>query len=413
MRWPLSRKPTIAYLNPAHFTFLILISFCLLIGQVWADHTLEQATHEGIDRFLNENYARSHAIFDSLITTVPDRPEGYLGRAMAYWDESLILEAGDVHDDEIRSFIKQAIEIIEDNIKADGESAEMYFWMGSAYAIRAGLGLMRGSTLEGVIDGLESRDYLQEAVRIDPDLVDAHFGLALSDYVAARQPSFLRMVGRLLSLPSGDRNRGLRQLDWIVQKGNYTRQHAISARAFIELYYEKNYQEARRRFEQLHGQYPNSIDYRIRYLDAVFALTVKGEQDYRTALIDSSKSIRALARQRNWQLIRWVDTKLHFIEGYGYYLEGKSDQARTKMEIYLQLAHKKSWLLGPAHLILGKLADLEGARQEAIKNYRLARKKEDVWATHKEAKQHLRLPFRGEEPIDRPTDTVRRYPERP
>ena len=108
-----------------------------------------------------------------------------------------------------------------------------------------------------------------------------------------------------------------------------------------------------------------------------------------------------------------MDTKLHFIEGYGYYLDGKKNHARTKMEIYVQKAHRKSWLLGPAHLILGKLADLAGDRQEAIKNYRLVKKKENVWATHKEAKRHLNQPFNGEEPVDRPTDNVRRYPERP
>ena len=163
-----------------------------------------------------------------------------------------------------------------------------------------------------------------------------------SDFGTTRQPRFLRMVGRLLSLPSGDRLRGLRQMDWIAKKGTYTRQHAISARAFIELYYEKNYHNAMCRFEQLHMQYPKSIDYRIRYLDAVFVLTVKGEPDYRSALADSSRSIRELAKQRDWRLIRWVDTKLHFIEGYGYYLDDKKNHARTKMEIYAQKAHRKS-----------------------------------------------------------------------
>ena len=64
-----------------------------------------------------------------------------------------------------------------------------------------------------------------------------------------------------------------------------------------------------------------------------------------------------------------MDNKLHFIEGYGYYLDGKKNHARTKME--------------------------------------------NVWATHRETMQHLNQPFNGEEPVDRSTDNVRRYPERP
>jgi tetratricopeptide (TPR) repeat protein len=403
-------------------TFLLRVS-CVILPIIFlshlgsdnaiADQALERASRTGIDYFLNEDYAASHALFDSLITNKPLRPEGYLGRAMAYWDESLILEDAIKNDDEIRNLIKQAIKRAKSLMKHQGESAEMYFWLGSAYALRSGLALMRGSALEGVIDGLESRDYLKEATRLDPGLVDAYFGLALSDYITARQPRFLRMVGRLLSLPTGDRERGLQQLEWIAQKGTYTRQHAVSARAFIELYYEKNYEDARRRFLQLHQQYPNSLDYRIRYLDAIFALTVKGDPAYRSALVDSSISIRNLSEERNWTLVPWVKTKLHFIEGYGYYLGGSLGHAEAKMLLYVESAHKKSWLLGPAHLILGKLADLEGNRQEAIRNYRLARKKEDVWATRKEAKQYLKTPFKKESPAQRPTDSVRRYPERP
>ena len=208
----------------AHVFLLSILLYCsLIMVQVLAVQDLERASCDGIDLFLNEDYAGSHALFDSLISVMPDRPEGYLGRAVAYWDESLIIEDGDRHDSEIRNVIN----IVEDNIKERGESAEMYFWLGSAYAIRSGLALMQGSALEGVVDGLENRDYLQESVRINPDLVDAHFGLALSDYVTARQPRFLRIVGRLLSLPSGDRLRGLRQMDWIAKKGTYTRQHRL------------------------------------------------------------------------------------------------------------------------------------------------------------------------------------------
>ncbi|HCR19618.1 MAG TPA: hypothetical protein DIU35_19250 [Candidatus Latescibacteria bacterium] len=99
---------TNAQYHPSARVFLLsILLYCSLITvQVVAVQDLERASCDGIDLFLNENYAGSHALFDFLISVIPDRPEGYLGRAMAYWNESLIIEDGDRHDSEIRNFIK-------------------------------------------------------------------------------------------------------------------------------------------------------------------------------------------------------------------------------------------------------------------------------------------------------------------
>ncbi len=393
--------------------YRICAIFCLLLPSLSVQANRQVAAQEGLDRMLNEDYARAHAIFDSLIHAEPERPEGYLGRAFAYWDASLILEDDTQHDREIRRLIKQATRVSERHIKTHGESAEMFFWLGSVYGLSATLEMVRGSTLEAVINGLRSREFLQEALDLDPNLIDARFGLALSDYIIARKPRLLRMVSRLFSLPAGDREGGLAQLDLVAREGVYCQRHALSSRAFIALYYEKTSEEARRRFADLLRRYPNSIDYRVRYLDALFALTVKGEKAYRGALIDSVRSIRKMAVQRDWKLDRWTHTKLIFIGGLGYYLTGKTERAREDMETYIQQAEKKSWLLGPAELILGKLADLNGNRTNAIAHYKRALKQEDVWGTRAEARRYLKRPFLGEEPVQRPPDLVRRYPERP
>ena len=159
----------------------------------------------------DEDYARAHAVFDSLIAEMPERPEGYLGRAMAYWEASLLLEDGDRHDPDIHRLLTQATRAAEAHIRAFGESAEMCFWLGNIHGLRAGLEMTRGRALEGVLSGLKSREFLSEAVRLDPHLTDAHFGLGLADYVVAQQPKILRMVSRLFALPAGDREGGRRR----------------------------------------------------------------------------------------------------------------------------------------------------------------------------------------------------------
>ena len=109
------------------------------------------------------------------------------------------------------------------------------------------------------------------------------------------------MVNRLFSLPAGDREGGLAQLDLVAREGIYCQRHAVSTRAFIELYYEKNSEEARRRFADLLRRYSNSIDYRVRYLDALFALTVKGKIEYRPATCCRETSQIASHNYRTWE----------------------------------------------------------------------------------------------------------------
>ena len=399
---------------------LIILTWTMLFpglyGIVHASrvHTPRQnAVRKGIDYMLDERYALSHAIFDSLISVEPERPEGYLGKALSYWNESMLLADGERFVDSVDHLTGRAIKLSERALKIDNSDAEMVFLLGKAYGLRAGLALIHGSPIDGVLHGLKSRDFLKETIRLNPNLADAHFGLGLAEYVAARQPRFLRMVSRLLSLPDGDRKRGLERLERVAREGIYTQRHAVSSRAYIALYYEKDYGDARCRFADLHLRYPHSLDYRIRYLDALFGLTVQGRQDHRRALIDSARSIRLLAEERDWNLNRWSRTKLDFIEGFGHYLTGNADTAIERLEIYTAEATRKSWLLGPAHLILGKLADLRNDRENAVRHYRRVRKYENVWGVHDEADSYLRHPFNGDEPVRRPPDTVRRYPEKP
>ena len=402
------------YRTLKHLTWLTLVFHLFGIAHASrANVPRQDAVRLGIDHMLNERFDLSHSIFDSLIAVEPDRPEGFLGKALTYWNASMLLADGERFADRVDHLTGRAIKIAERTLKTDNDNAEMVFLLGKAYGLRAGLALIHGSPIDGVLHGLKCRDYLKETIRLDPNPADAYFGLGLADYVAARQPRFLRMVSRLLSLPDGNRKRGLARLERVARDGIYTQRHAVSSRAYIALYYEKDYGDARSRFADLHRRYPHSLDYRIRYLDALFGLTIQGRQDHRRALIDSARSIRRMAKTRNWDLNRWSRTKLDFIEGFGHYLSGNVEATKKHLEIYIREATKKSWLLGPAHLILGKLADLRNDREIAIRHYRRARNHEDVWGVHVEADTYLRLPFTGEEPVRRPPDTVRRYPEKP
>ena len=308
----------------------------------------------------------------------------------------------------------RSIDATERWIKHNGESAEMFLWLGNAYGLRAGLRMLRQEVFKGIIDGIDGRAYLDEAMNLDPDLADANFGIGLSDYILSRNPSILRAVQRLFDLPAGDRRGGLRRLDDAIVNGRYNRTDALSARAYLDLYYEMDVYSARDRIVDLLDRYPNSLDYRIRYVDAMFRLHVEHGENFARAVLDSAASIRRIALSRKWTLFRWRDAKLNFAQGMSHFFLGDVDRARTRLMTTISgRGDRKNWMVGPAELTLGKIADLRGNRDTAKEHYRRAERREDVWGSHDEARRYQVKPYDGTEPEQHPIDRKIRFPTRP
>jgi len=367
-----------------------------------------------IDLSLNENFDSAHTLTDSLIAAHPERSEPYFYKGTVYWRQSMNVRDGAKYDEETLKYLGMAIETTEKQIKCNGESAERFLWLGNAYGLRTGLRMLRKEVFEGVVDGIEGRGYLDEAMEMDPDLADANFGIGLSDYILSRNPTILRAVQRLFSLPSGDRQGGLRHLDIAIESGTFNRQDARSARAYLDLYYEMNAPSARTRFTELLASYPNSLDYRIRYVDTMLRLQMEHGENLATAIIDSVNAIHKIAFQRRWPLFRWREAKLTFTKGMCHFLLGHNDRARAFLQTTAARSRdKKNWLVGPAELTLGKITDLAGNRDIAKAHYKRAERRDDVWGSHKEARRYQIQPYQGIEPPSRPIDHEIRYPGRP
>ncbi|MBE85278.1 MAG: hypothetical protein CME21_22200 [Gemmatimonadetes bacterium] len=378
------------------------------------DTPWEPAIQRLIHLTFNENFVTAHAIADSLLSAHPRRPEPPFYKATVYWRQGMNVRDGDKHDPEILRYLGSSIEKTERWIKLQGESAEMFLWLGNAYGLRTGLRMVRKEVFKGVIDGIEGREYLDETIAIEPDAMDANFGIGLSDYILSHNPSILRAVQRLFNLPSGDREGGLRRLKEAATRGRYNRLDAVSALAYLELYYEMDAVSAEERLRGLLAHYPNSLDYRIRYADTMLRLQMEHGRRLSKAMLDSTASIRSIAFSRKWALFRWREMKLDFIQGISHFLIGNNERAGALLTaVASRSRNKKNWLVGPAELTLGKIADLEGDRERAKEHYRRAVQRDNVWGSRDEARRYQGQPYNGIEPDSRPVDRELRYPGRP
>lgn len=393
---------------------LFLLSGVLLSFPALAEPSWEPAIHRIIHLSLDENFRRAHALADSVMAAHPNRPEPAFYKAVVYWRQGMNLQDGAQYDPEILRFIDATIEHAEQQMRLQGESADLFLWLGNAYGLRTGLEMLRRDIFKGVVDGFRGREYLAEALERDPDLIDAKFGLGLSDYILATKPRILRVVQRLLNLPSGDRTGGIETLQRVITEGRFTVTDARSALAYIDLYYERDRRAAFARIQDLLARYPNSLDYRIRLVDAMLGLSLEEGDDLSPALVDSVRSIRTIAQERGLKLIGWRRLKLLFIEGVGLYGMKRYEEALTPLS-RVATTHKDddNWLIGPTELLLGKIADLSGDREGAMAHYTKAEHREEVWGSRTEARRLQIEPFDGQEPSHRPRDDEQRYPERP
>jgi tetratricopeptide (TPR) repeat protein len=398
----------------AYRSLFILVALVLSAPSPLSAQSWEPPTHRGIDLTLNEDFAPAHAIFDSLMLAHPNRPEPLFYKAVVFWRQGMNVRDGKKYDQELLRYLGLSIEATENWMKFNGESAEMFLWLGNAYGLRTGLQMLRREVFKGITDGIEGRENLDEAIHLDPNLTDANFGIGLSDYILSRNPSILRVVQRLFNLPAGDRYGGLRRLDEAIANGRYNRTDALSARAYLDLYYEMDAQSARTRFLDLLEKYPNSLDYRIRYVDTMLRLQMEHGEDLAQTMVDSIASIHRIAFQRKWQLFRWRETKLNFIKGMSHFILGNHDRARTHLTTSAARSRDEdNWLVGPAELTLGKIADLAGKRDAAKEHYKRAERRDDVWESRAEAKRYQIKAYTGEEPATHPVDYEIRYPGRP
>ena len=100
-------------------------------------------------------------------------------------------------------------------------------------------------------DGKRIHDSLQQAIKLDPSLGDAYFGLGLYHYYAAIAPRAARILSVLMFLPGGDRAGGLKEMEQTRSKGMLLRGEADYQLHLIYLWYERQPTTALRLIEGL------------------------------------------------------------------------------------------------------------------------------------------------------------------
>lgn len=339
----------------------------------WAK--VHSVTMSSIESLYNLNFEEAEARANEVIKLAPQDPRGYFFRAMTYYyrlyyARNLGLPQNEI-DAELQKFLgysQQTINLCERFVAQNPQDSKALFYMGGLYGYR-GLALgLSGKMSEYLTAAREAKkgvDFLKQAVALDPSNADAQMGLGLFNYLISQAPSAAQTIIKLAGL-SGNRNEGLRQLEYAAANGIYARAEAHSwlARIYSSGFLfagEGLYDRAERHFQSFLALYPGSTLIRILY----------GEMLSSDALRRTSDAIAQfrIAANGNEKKLQRLITVAHFHIGYAYQLMFNYNEAT--------IAFQKALLLHPdwtfIHYNIGLCAELQGNRIVAMQSYAKAK----------------------------------------
>ena len=187
----------------------------------------------GMNKLMDGDFDAATEIFRQIQKSDPESPLGYLLEADAHWWKIYLTEANlidpDVfearseavtpYDPDFKRLDDLAIRKAEMHLNAHQDEARNYFYEGLAYGLRAQLEALRDHVLATARAGKKLRNLSLAALKLDPNLQDAWFGVGLYNYFEDTLPTYVKMLRFLILLPGGDRVVGLRQMQQAMEKG--------------------------------------------------------------------------------------------------------------------------------------------------------------------------------------------------
>ena len=117
---------------------------------------------------------------------------------------------------------------------------------------------LRGAWWGAISAARASHGLLQDAIRADPGLADAHCGLAIYDIAMDVLPGYFKILRAFLFLPAGNLGRGMKGLREAASSATCQRLEARVMLAAFTLEFENRAEESRKWVDQLVRDYPDN-----------------------------------------------------------------------------------------------------------------------------------------------------------
>jgi len=152
--------------------------------------------------------------------------------------------------------------------RREPQRGEAWFYLGATYGPYVNWRALRGQRIGAARDAGKIKDALERALRLDPSIEDAHFGIGLYQYYADVIPGYAKLLRWLLLLPGGNRAAGLAEMQRARERAQILRGEADFQLHQVYLWYEDRPRDAIALLESLDARYPHNPVFLERVADA-------------------------------------------------------------------------------------------------------------------------------------------------
>jgi tetratricopeptide (TPR) repeat protein len=355
-----------------------------------ADSIIRKGTYH----IYNVQFDSASRCFHEVMKLYPNNPAGYFLDGMVEWWKISMYRNTEKYDAKFLEKMQKVIDLCDLLIDTNQADIGALFFKGGALGYRGRFYALREDWLNAAGDGKAGFDILIRCLKLAPGNHDIMLGTGIYNYFAEAIPEMYPLIQPLLVfLPRGDKKLGIMQLEAASRNARYAATEAKVVLLQVYYSFEKNYYPALKISQELTQDYPMN-PYFHRYLGRCYV--VNGMYD----MMDTT-----------WReiLMRCINKQT----GYDYmtarealYYVGVSLMKKNQLDMSLKYFYKAdeacrnldkqgpSGFMVQTNVQIGKIYDLQGKRDLAIKQYKKVLSWKDNQNSHKESSQYLDKPYK-------------------
>lgn len=339
---------------------------CLPYASANADSKIAELMNSGNLLRLQGDMAKANEIRDQIRELAPNDPASYAFNLNTIVTELSWEETQTQFDTELLADSEKLIELCEAGVMSQAEISDPNFYCGHAHFSLSYYNGIRGNLISAGRHGTTAIEYMEEALKDNPDLTRAKMYLGIAYYYADNLPPFIKLFSRVLwFIPSGNSEKSLPYLREVMASKDEFNDVARYIYATLLINgTEQELVEALSEIEILLMKYPENVRFQLRYVSII-----QGDGRYQ----DTLESIERFMASDTAKTMNMIDSNLLNIwlarANLGLNNLNEAREVQSTIRFDPKNTTVPTWGLAWFELTNGQLADLAGMHNEAKQAY--------------------------------------------
>lgn len=257
------------------FLLIILLPFGLLAQSysLLADKQSLEKVEDVTNLIYNGQHRAALQELSQLKNDVPaDHPVFPMLRALNYYWQDAPMQTSSPHFDEFSKQLRETVRTSEIYLNRNQDETLVNFLALSAHSLLTRFHADKGDYMATIGEAKNAYSYMKKGFELTDEYSEFFFPVGLYNYYREKYPE-LHPVYKpfMFFFRSGDKQKGLEQLQYASQKNVFTKPEAGVFLVHIYLYYENNPAAALRNMRPLYKEYPENRFFRIQYAEVLLA----------------------------------------------------------------------------------------------------------------------------------------------